>query len=146
MRTVSRRGRWSLSLLLVFTLLSICSPLRVRADGGAPNLAYVSGSSSGVNVIDVLQGKVTKIISVAGMDALTILDGLTEQQVGKIPLPSGPQYLSIPPGVAVYVTTRQRTCSSSKPSFHSQPSFYPIHPHKFMVYHSYGIVISVPTP
>ncbi len=72
MRTVSRRCRWSLSFLLVFTLLCMCPPLRVHADGGAPNLAYVSGTPSGVNVIDVLQGKVTKLIPVAG-DPHTIL-------------------------------------------------------------------------
>ncbi len=72
MRTVSRRYRWSLSFLLVFTLLSMCFPLRVHADGGAPNLAYISGTPSGVSVIDVLQGKITKIISVAG-DPHTIL-------------------------------------------------------------------------
>ena len=195
----------------------MCSPLSVRADGGAPNLAYVSGTPSGVSVIDVLQGKVTKLISVAGdpstillsldgrflfvtqpglgqvtvilaetgrpvctarlpggpaflaldqysnilyaagsraarvtaldsttcavqhvfkmespvyglavavvatgssvnhqlwiagMDALTIFDGLTEQQLGNIPIPNGPQYLSFPPGETVYVTTRQGT-------------------------------------
>ncbi len=214
---VSSRYRWSLSFLLVFTLLSVCSPLRVHADGGAPNLAYVSGTPSGVTVIDVLQGKVTKLISVvgdpstillsldgrflyvtqpalgqvtvilaetgwpvctarlpgepaflaldqysntlyaagsgaarvtaldptscavqhvfkmespvfglavavvatgssvnhqlwvAGMDALTIYDGQTEQQLGTIPIPNGPQYLSLPPGETVYVTTRHGT-------------------------------------
>lgn len=217
MRTISRRYRWSLSFLLVFTLLSMCSTLGVHADGGAPNLAYVSGTPSGVSVIDVLQGKVMKIISVAGdphtillsldgrflytaqpglgqvsvilaetgrpvctarlpgepaflaldqysnilyaagsgaarvtaldrttcavqhvfkmespvyglavsvvatgssvnhqlwvagMEALTILDGLTDQQLGKIPIPNGPQYLSLPPGEIAYVTTRQGT-------------------------------------
>jgi DNA-binding beta-propeller fold protein YncE len=215
MRTVSRRCCWLFSFLLVFTLLSLCSPLRVHADGGAPNLAYVSGTPSGVSVIDVLQGKVTRLISVAGdpntillsldgrflyvtqpglgqvsvilaetgrpvctarlpgepaflaidqysnilyaagsgaarvtaldptacavrhvfqvespvyglavsvvatgssvnhqlwvagIDALTIFDGLTEQQLGNIPIPNGPQYLSLPPGATVYVTTRQ---------------------------------------
>jgi DNA-binding beta-propeller fold protein YncE len=217
MRTVSRRCCWPFSFLLVFTLLSLCSARRVRADGGAPNLAYVSGTPSGISVIDVLQGKVTKLISVAGdphtillsldgrflyvtqpglgqvsvilaetgqpvctarlpgkpaflaldqysnilyaagsgaarvtaldpttcavqhvfqvvssvyglavavvatgssvnhqlwvagMDALTIFDGLTEQQLANIPIPNGPQYLSLPPGETVYVTTRQGT-------------------------------------
>jgi DNA-binding beta-propeller fold protein YncE len=195
----------------------MCSPLRAHADGGAPNLAYVSGTPSGVSVIDVLQGKVTKIISVAGdphtiqlsldgrflytaqpglgqvsvilaetgrpvctarlpgepaflaldqysnilyaagsgaarvtaldpttcavehvfkiespvfglavtvvatgssvnhqlwvagMDALTIFDGLTDQQLGEIPIPNGPQYLSLPPGETAYITTRRGT-------------------------------------
>src|SRR5579864_6394988 len=72
MRTVSSRCRWFFSFLLVLALLCVCSPLRVHADGGAPNLAYVSGTPSGVSVIDVLQGKVTRLISVAG-DPHTIL-------------------------------------------------------------------------
>jgi DNA-binding beta-propeller fold protein YncE len=217
MRTVSSRCRWFLSFLLVFTLLSICSPRSIHADGGAPNLAYVSGTPSGVSVIDVLQRKVTKLISVAGnpstillsldgrflyvtqpglgqvsvifaetggtvctarlpgepallafdqysnilyaagsgaarvtaldpttcavqhvykmessvyglaaaviatgssvnhqlwvagMDALTIFDGQSEQQLDNIPIPNGPQHLSFPPGETVYITTRQGT-------------------------------------
>src|SRR5712691_2397471 len=72
LRTVSSRCRWSFSFLLVLTLLYICSPPGVHADGGAPNLAYVSGTPSGVSVIDVLQVKVTKLISVSG-DPHTIL-------------------------------------------------------------------------
>jgi DNA-binding beta-propeller fold protein YncE len=195
----------------------MCFPLRIHADGGAPNLAYVSGTPSGVSVIDVLQRKVTKLISVAGdphtillsldgrflfvtqpglgqvsvilaetgrpvctarlpgkpaflafdqysnilyaagsgaarvnaldpsncavrhvfeiespvyglaaavvatgssvnhqlwvagKGALTIFDGLTEEQLGTIPIPNGPQYLSLPPGETVYVTTRRGT-------------------------------------
>ncbi len=217
MPTISRRFLWPPSFLLVFTLLSLCFSMGVHADGGAPNLAYVSGTPAGVSVIDVLQGKITKIISVAGdphtillsldgrllyvtqprlgqvsvilaetgrpvciarlpgepsllaldqvsnilyaagngaarvtaldpttcavrhvfkmespvyglavavvstgssvihqlwaagMDALTLFDGLTEQQLGNIPIPNGPQYLCLPPGDSVYVTTRQGT-------------------------------------
>src|SRR5258708_7714570 len=37
-----------------------------HADGGAPNLAYVSGVSTGVSVIDVGEGKVTKTLAIAG--------------------------------------------------------------------------------
>ena len=72
-----------LSLLLIaLTLCSLCLysfPPRARADGGAPNLAYVSGTSSGISVIDVGQAKVTRMIVVAG-DPSTILlstDGST---------------------------------------------------------------------
>jgi YVTN family beta-propeller protein len=53
-------------------LLSLAFVPHANADGGAPNLAYVSGTSSGVSVIDVGQAKVTKTISVAG-DPRTIL-------------------------------------------------------------------------
>src|SRR5260370_26753412 len=58
-------------------------PPHVQADGGAPNLAYVSGTSSGISVIDVGQAKVIRTIPVSG-DPHTIL-------------------LS-PDGVALYVT------------------------------------------
>ena len=72
MRTVSERGRYVFLILLVFTLLSFYCPPQAHADGGAPNLAYVSGTPSGVGVIDVGQAKVTKTIPVAG-DPHTIL-------------------------------------------------------------------------
>src|SRR5437588_11915959 len=56
MRTTSRRCCWFLSFLLVSAaLLSMFFPPRVHADGGAPNLAYISGTPSGVSVIDVQQ-------------------------------------------------------------------------------------------
>ena len=54
------------------SLLSLTFVPHANADGGAPNLAYVSGTSSGVSVIDVGQAKVTKTISIAG-DPHTIL-------------------------------------------------------------------------
>ena len=72
MRAVSERGRCVFLILLVFTLLSFYCPPQAHADGGAPNLAYVSGTPSGVSVIDVGQAKVTKTILVAG-DPHTIL-------------------------------------------------------------------------
>src|SRR6266571_680147 len=72
MRTVSARYRQALSFLLVLILLGFCSPPGAQADGGAPNLAYVSGTSSGISVIDVGQAKVAKTIPVAG-DPHTIL-------------------------------------------------------------------------
>ena len=52
--------------------MSFYCPPQAHADGGAPNLAYVSGTPSGVSVIDVGQAKVTKTILVAG-DPHTIL-------------------------------------------------------------------------
>ena len=57
-------GRWyayavpSLLLLGVLALYMLSFPPHVQADGGAPNLAYVSGTSSGISVIDVGQAKV----------------------------------------------------------------------------------------
>ena len=60
-------------IFLVFVfLLALSSPRLVHADGGAPNLAYVSGTPSGVSVIDVGQSKVTKMLAIPG-DPHTIL-------------------------------------------------------------------------
>jgi len=72
MRIVSNRWRWTLALLFSLSLLSLCFAPRTLADGGAPNLAYVSGTPSGISVIDVGQAKITKTITVAG-DPHTIL-------------------------------------------------------------------------
>ena len=69
MRSSLRRRYGFLLLLLLLCVLAFCAFLRSRdvyADGGAPNLAYVSGTSSGISVIDVGQAKVTKIIPVIG--------------------------------------------------------------------------------
>ena len=214
---VSKRIYWTLALLFILSFLGLNFAPHTHADGGAPNLAYVSGTSSGVSVIDVGQGKVTKSISVPGdphtillsqdggllyvsqptlgqvsiirastgrlfctahlpgepsllaidtvmnilyaagsgsahvtalnptnckilntfevngpvyglaiafaagsgiygsvsnqiwiasNDGLTIFDDQTHQMLGIVPFPDGPQYLSIPPGESLYVTTR----------------------------------------
>ena len=72
MRSVASRWYWTLALLFVLSLSSLCFTPHASADGGAPNLAYVSGTPSGVSVIDVGQAKVTKTMTVAG-DPHTIL-------------------------------------------------------------------------
>ena len=55
-----------LSLFLMLMLLLAITPLTVRADGGAPNLAYVAGTMQGISTIDIGQQKVTGTISVGG--------------------------------------------------------------------------------
>jgi DNA-binding beta-propeller fold protein YncE len=218
MRLVSNRWHWTFALLFSLSLLSLYFAPRTLADGGAPNLAYVSGTSSGISVIDVGQAKITKTITITGdphtillsqdggflyvsqpavgqvsvlradngsifctahlpgepsllaidpdtntlyaagsgaaqvtalditnckvlytlgvngpiyglavaltagstltgsasnqlwvtsTNGLTIFDDRTEQTLGDVPIPGGPQYLSIPPGETAYVTTRQ---------------------------------------
>lgn len=57
--------------LLLF-LLALSSPSPAHADGGAPNLAYVSGTTAGISIIDVGQSKVTKTLAIPG-DPHTIL-------------------------------------------------------------------------
>ncbi len=56
------------SALLIYMLL----PLQVRADGGAPNLAYVAGAAQGVGIIDVAQRKLATKFAIAG-DPYSIL-------------------------------------------------------------------------
>jgi DNA-binding beta-propeller fold protein YncE len=82
------------SLLLLFTLPFLVAvllpPSIAHADGGAPNLAYVSGTSKGVSVVDVQQQKITGTISVPGNpDTVSLsLDGrflyVTQPQLNKV--------------------------------------------------------------
>ncbi|HET8912475.1 MAG TPA: hypothetical protein VFN23_13470, partial [Ktedonobacteraceae bacterium] len=46
-------------LIVIFSLV----PDQARADGGAPNLAYVEGTAKGISVIDISQQKVTMTIN-----------------------------------------------------------------------------------
>src|SRR5438132_12335529 len=72
MRIVAKRCCAALAILFILSLFSVYFSPHTHADGGAPNLAYVSGTSSGVSVIDVGQAKVTKTFAVA-RDPHTIL-------------------------------------------------------------------------
>jgi DNA-binding beta-propeller fold protein YncE len=47
-------------------LLLLAFPLLVHADGGAPNLAYVVGTTQGISVIDIAQQKVTSTFPLGG--------------------------------------------------------------------------------
>ncbi len=52
--------------LIACLLLCLYSPAKVHADGGAPNLAYVSGTAHGISVIDVGQAKVIRTLNING--------------------------------------------------------------------------------
>lgn len=78
-----------LAFCLLYILILPLSAPQVRADGGAPNLAYVA-RTSGISVIDILQQKVTRTIAVNG-DPHTILlslDGrflyVTQPVIGRV--------------------------------------------------------------
>ncbi len=58
-----RRFFLILPILALLSMFSILATPVAHADGGAPNLAYVAGTGSGVSVIDVAQQKVTRTIS-----------------------------------------------------------------------------------
>ncbi len=58
--------------------ISLCSS-PAHADGGAPQLSYVAGSTQGISVIDIAQRRITETLTIAG-DPHTILlslDGST---------------------------------------------------------------------
>ncbi len=63
-------------LLVLLLLIGIFSP-PARADGGAPQLAYVAGTARGISIIDIAQRRVTGTISEAGNPhtVLLSLDG-----------------------------------------------------------------------
>ncbi len=60
--------------MLMLFALAFCQsvPLAAHADGGAPNLAYISGTT-GVSVLDVGLGKVTRTIALAGDPHMILL-------------------------------------------------------------------------
>src|SRR5205085_8146692 len=60
-----------MSLVLFFLLLPITP--RVQADGGAPNLAYVSGTSGDISIVDIAQRKLTGTLSVPGSPDMILL-------------------------------------------------------------------------
>src|SRR5574340_353351 len=71
MKTVYRVG--SLVLCLACLLLLLPFFQHAKADGGAPNLAYVAGVSNGIGVIDISQQKVTGSIAVNGNPQMILL-------------------------------------------------------------------------
>jgi hypothetical protein len=82
-------------LILMFTvapllLFSLATVPVALADGGAPNLAYVSGTPSGVSVIDVAQQKITSTIKATGDPHTVLLSGdarflyVTQPQAGQV--------------------------------------------------------------
>ncbi len=77
--------------LVCFTLLiDVFFPLQAHADGGAPNLVYVSGASQGIGIIDVAQRKVAQRFAVAGDPSIILLspDGgllyVTQPALGRV--------------------------------------------------------------
>src|SRR5215471_9155798 len=88
MKKVIRVGLLMCALAFLQFLLPLSQ--HVSADGGAPNLAYVSGATNGIGVIDVSQQKVTSSISVDGDPQMILLslDGrylyVTQPTLGRV--------------------------------------------------------------
>ncbi len=62
---MSKTRQYCFFLLVCGLLINILLPLQVRADGGAPNLAYVAGAAQGIGIIDVAQRKVATRFTLA---------------------------------------------------------------------------------
>ncbi len=110
MRTLrggTRKFGRRIALLLALFLVALCEWAPVHADGGAPNLAYISGTTSGVSVLDVGQGKVTKTIAIGGDPHMILLslDGrllfVTQPALGRV--------------AAIAAGTGKVVCSASLP-------------------------------
>src|SRR5205085_6531644 len=107
LRGVSRKFRRGIVALLALFLVALCEWAPVHADGGAPNLAYISGTTGGVSVLDVGQGKVTKTIAIGGDPHMILLslDGrllfVTQPSLGRV--------------AAVAAGTGKVVCSASLP-------------------------------
>ena len=76
------------TLLPVYMLLLI--PLPVAADGGAPDLAYIAGAGAGVSVLDLIQQRISRTLTVPGDPRTLVLsaDGntlyLTQPTLGRV--------------------------------------------------------------
>jgi YVTN family beta-propeller protein len=112
-RMMQNRQSWRIASLLALVLaLALLAPT-ARADGGAPNLAYVSGASGGVAIIDLAGQKVTGTIrldgdprgmalssdfrflyvALAGKNGVAVVDAQAKQQINTIPTGPGPTAL-----------------------------------------------------
>jgi len=111
-------GIISLSLPALFTAVP------VLADGGAPNLAYISGSSSGISVLDIQQEKITTTFHLTGnpqtiylsldgrflyitqpaLNRVTMLAAKTGQTICTVSAPGQPSLLAYDPGANMLYT------------------------------------------
>jgi DNA-binding beta-propeller fold protein YncE len=73
-----------------------------------PTSSPVYGIAVTVFVVDNSAATFTQLW-IAGSNAITVFDDRSGNFLATIPIPEGPQYLSIPPGPTVYVTTRRGT-------------------------------------
>ncbi len=106
-----------LYLLATLILLSLLSPRSARADGGAPQLAYIAGAAQGISAYDIAQNKVTSTLSVPGdpriiqlsldgrflyaaqpgLGRMTMLAARTGQTICSAALPGQPSLLALDP-------------------------------------------------
>ncbi|MGH2508798.1 MAG: YncE family protein [Ktedonobacteraceae bacterium] len=109
--------------LLGFVLCGIvfmASPLAtVKADGGAPNLAYIAGGAQGLSVVDIGQQKVTRTVALGGdpaavyltldgryvyiaqpeLNRVTMLAALTGKVACSVTVPGQPSFFAFDGGI-----------------------------------------------
>jgi hypothetical protein len=119
-----RMMKYSTRLLLaVCALAMLALPAMIMtapalADGGAPNLAYISGSSSGISVLDIQQEKITTTFHLTGnpntiylsldgrflyvtqpaLNRVIMLAAKTGQTICTVSVPGQPTLLAYDPG------------------------------------------------
>src|SRR5947209_1041569 len=87
MKRIVHSCSWWAFLLV---LLPLGFPLPAHADGGAPNLAYVAGTTPGISVIDVARQQVSRTLAVPGSPQTVLLspDGrflyVTQPALGQV--------------------------------------------------------------
>lgn len=126
MRMLSYKIRLLLSVcgvvLLILPAFLALPP--VLADGGAPNLAYISGSSSGISVLDIQQEKITTTfhltsnpqtiylsldgrflyITQPALNRVSMLAAKTGQTICTVSAPGQPSLLAYDPGANMLYT------------------------------------------
>jgi DNA-binding beta-propeller fold protein YncE len=104
-----------ISLVLFFLLLPITP--RTEADGGAPNLAYVSGTSGNISIVDIAQRRLTGTLSVPANPVMILLSI------------DGHLLYATQPGLdrvmVINTTSRKAQCSTT---VSGQPTFLAIDP------------------
>ena len=124
---------WSLiissGILFFFVLFPAAGA--ARADGGAPNLAYISGTTKGISVVDIQQKAVTSTFSLTGnprtiylsldgrflyvtqpqLDRVTALTARTGQSFCSVNVPGQPSLLVFDPGSNLLYTAGNAAAS-----------------------------------
>lgn len=94
-----------------------------RADGGAPNLAYVSNTQRGISIVDIAQRKVTDAIPISGAIAAILLS--VDGRLLYVTQPSLHRF------TVVATKTKQMICNASLPG---QPSLLALDPGTNTIY------------
>ena len=116
MRVVHPKVKFVLALCFIMPFFLLPPP--VHADGGAPNLAYVAGTSEGVSIIDIIKQQAAGTLNVAGdpqmillsvdgkllyvaqpaLKRVAIITTATKATLCTAPFPGHPTLLTLDPG------------------------------------------------